>query len=269
MPAKRTLQALMHIAHSYYMNPEPLTSADADDAADKRQTDLTQLDLQGTGVQARIPEVFEYFQTMAKQGNATAQFNLAAIYQQGELVTQDLGAAHSWYNRAAEQGMRDAQSALAHMYECGIGVNMDVATAVEWFRRAAEQGCLYAQNSLHRIYAFGQGVERDDAAAAHWQAMAAEQDGFHQLCMAMRYLDGYGVDCDNSEAGRRFVMAADQSEPVAQNVLKSAVEGGCNVEQDHTGTARWIRQEIDRRFKEFPDYDSASSDMRVHLLSMW
>ena len=43
------------------------------------------------------------------QGNANAQFNLGACYENGEGVAQDMKLAATWFGKAAAQG--DAEAA--------------------------------------------------------------------------------------------------------------------------------------------------------------
>ena len=76
----------------------------------------------------------------AKQGDATAQFNLAAMYEQGLGVAQDDKTAVIWYTKAADQGYARAQNNLGLMYANGRGVAQDNKKAVEWLTKAAEQG---------------------------------------------------------------------------------------------------------------------------------
>lgn len=50
--------------------------------------------------------------TQAANGNAFSQFQLGQMYEQGILLTPNLGAAIYWYKRAAEQGYIPAWQAL-------------------------------------------------------------------------------------------------------------------------------------------------------------
>src|SRR5437763_7682829 len=70
--------------------------------------------------------------------------------------------------RAAEQGIASAQFDLAVMYDTGTGVVQDFAQALGWYRKAAEQGYADAQFNLGVMYAKGAGVDRDDTEAAQW-----------------------------------------------------------------------------------------------------
>ena len=70
---------------------------------------------------------------LADRGDATPQFQLGWLYQEGLGVTQDYKTAIDWYTKAAEQGYAYAQSALARMYEKGQGVSKDFSHAYLWF----------------------------------------------------------------------------------------------------------------------------------------
>ena len=74
---------------------------------------------------------------LADRGDATPQFQLGWLYQEGLGVTQDYKIAFYWYTRAAEQGYAFAHSALARMYEKGQGVPQDYSRAYLWYSIAS------------------------------------------------------------------------------------------------------------------------------------
>jgi uncharacterized protein len=111
---------------------------------------------------------FSQYWRLAEQGDATAQFNLGVMYDQGRGVTQDDQEAVKWYRLAAEQGDATAQINLGVMYANGRGVTQDDQEAVKWYRLAAEQGNATAQFNLGVMYAKGQGVTQDDRIAHMW-----------------------------------------------------------------------------------------------------
>ena len=147
------------------------------------------------------------FLVHAKQGDASAQFNLGVMYDNGRGVLKDDAEAVRWYRLAAEQGDADAQfnlglmydngrgvlkeaeavscraqSTLGLMYDNGRGVLKDEAEAVRWFRLAAEQGDATAQYSLGfmyagLMYAAGEGVLKKDSVLAHMWSNIAGANG--------------------------------------------------------------------------------------------
>ena len=77
---------------------------------------------------------------LAEQGDASAQYNLGALYFNGQGVTQDYAAALKWYTLAAEQGSNESQAALSILYYEGKGVIQDYKSAQMWANIAASSG---------------------------------------------------------------------------------------------------------------------------------
>ena len=101
--------------------------------------------------------------------------DLGYMYQVGQGVPRDYGAALRWHRRAAEQGLAWGQASLGYMYREGLGVTRDYGAAVRWYRLAADQGLDWGQASLGNPYEQGLGVPRDDGAAVRWYRLAADQ----------------------------------------------------------------------------------------------
>ena len=123
---------------------------------------------------------FKLWLPLAEQGDASAQFNLGMMYDNGQGVKQDDVEAVKWYRQAAEQGFADAQLNLGVMYDEGQGVKQDDVEAVKWYRQAAEQGYAKAQYNLGVKYYQGEGVRQDKGQAKEWFGKACDnghQDG--------------------------------------------------------------------------------------------
>ena len=90
---------------------------------------------------------------LAKQGDASAQYFLGFMYDEGQGVPEDDKTAVKWYRLAAEQGLDWAQYNLGLMYDIGQGVPQDDKTAMKWLKLAAEQGNDDAQSRLKKIKA--------------------------------------------------------------------------------------------------------------------
>ena len=80
------------------------------------------------------------FRPFAEQGNADAQYNLGAMYDQGWGVPQDYAEAVKWYRMGAEQGDVWTQVALGVKYANGHGVPQDYVLAHMWLNLAVAQG---------------------------------------------------------------------------------------------------------------------------------
>ena len=83
-----------------------------------------------------------WFQKAAKRGNASAQYNLAIMYEKRRAVFRDYAKALNWYRKSASQNYAKAQFGLARMHKMGLGTPKDTTKAERWYRLAAEQGHL-------------------------------------------------------------------------------------------------------------------------------
>ena len=172
---------------------------------------LVQRTNQNIGQSTTGPKVID-FNTIqkAKQGDATAQFDLGMEYRYGVLdVHQDYTKAVYWFRKAAEQGHAWAQYILGIMYANGQGVPQDYTKAIKWHRKAAEQGLTGAQYNLGVMYAEGWGVLKDHAKAAEWYRKAAEQgNAAAQYSLGVAYENGKGVPIDYAKAAKWYRKAA-------------------------------------------------------------
>lgn len=154
-------------------------------------------------------EAVENWRKKAKQGDATAQFNLGLMYQKGDGVAQDYAETAKWYRRSAEQGYVKAQFNLGLMYSSGEGVPQHGAEAVNWYRLAAEQGDTKASLKLGNLYFKGEGIDRDYTKAAVWYRHAAERGNNEAQCkLGVMYSDGIGFWKNHRKAYVWFAVAA-------------------------------------------------------------
>ena len=72
---------------------------------------------------------FKILEPLAKKGDATAQHNLAVLYQDGLGTKADAKQALHWYEKAAAQGEPEAQFMAGLMYSDGIGTAQDYKQA--------------------------------------------------------------------------------------------------------------------------------------------
>ena len=130
----------------------------------------------------------ETLRAKADQGDAWAQLNLGAAYDNGIGVPRDLEKAIYWYQKAAEQGLAEAQFNLAHLL---VDADISAARAAKWMAKAAEQGMVEAEFLMGVIYAEGIGVAQDDDEARRWLEKAIE-NGHAEAEQFMK--DFYGTE---------------------------------------------------------------------------
>lgn len=111
---------------------------------------------------------------LAEQGNAEAQYNLAMMLFNGELVLFGIDEAVDWLRKAAEQGHAGAQYMMGNAYYFGYEpLLQDYQQAVVWYRKAADHCHYPAQSELGKLYAEGEGMPRDYQQAYAWYSVLA------------------------------------------------------------------------------------------------
>ena len=68
----------------------------------------------------------------ARQGDIDAQYNVAAAFESGKGIAQDLEVAAGWYHKAAAHGLAWAQFRLGLLHAEGAGVARDLSQAMAW-----------------------------------------------------------------------------------------------------------------------------------------
>jgi localization factor PodJL len=129
----------------------------------------------GQGVAASLEEAARWFERAAQGGLAPAQFRLGSLYEKGQGVHRDLKNARRLYVAAAEQGNAKAMHNLAVLYAEGIDGRQDYKTAGQWFQKAAAYGVPDSQYNLAILYARGLGIEKSLPEAYKWFSLAAAQ----------------------------------------------------------------------------------------------
>lgn len=141
------------------------------------------------------PEALRLNLKAAELGNAQAQTNLGAMFQDGAGVERNYREAMKWYQMAARAGNVQAEKNIGDLY-----IDMSVPEmcrdrqtgavshgcfwmrdrdspneieALKWYLRAAEKGHPGAMTNLARLFALGHGAKQDCAAARRWLNKAA------------------------------------------------------------------------------------------------
>lgn len=171
-----------------------------------------------TGAIAAAPEKFELppealgplpLRQAAADGDAKAQFEVAAIYTEGRAVEASPAEAAKWYERSAAQGFVPAQYRLGNLYEAGTGVEKDLEIARLWYQRAADAGNRMAMHNLAALYASGQLGDQQFEEAAQWFTGAATRGMVDsQFNLGMLYARGLGVEQDFEQSYKWFSLAA-------------------------------------------------------------
>jgi TPR repeat protein len=135
----------------------------------------------------------------------------------------------------AEQGDAKSQYQLAQRCEEGIGIKLSWVEAAKWYKKSSAQGYYLATQRL----AFAEGKAKDearektytDAKLADLQSKVKQGIAWAQTDLGGMYIRGEGVPADPKEGYRLIGLAAEQGEPRAQCVIAQKCLDGKNVEE--------------------------------------
>lgn len=138
--------------------------------------------------------------------------------------------AFAYYMKAAEMDYATAYYNVAAAYYNGEGVERDFDKAFECFKKAADSGDSYAKLKLAECYKRGAGCKKDYAAAmALYQQIADSKSkkkgvgdkDIAEYELGNMYLKGLGVEVDLQKAYDYFKRAASHYNRAAENALNN------------------------------------------------
>ncbi|MDQ6988986.1 MAG: tetratricopeptide repeat protein [Mariprofundaceae bacterium] len=190
-----------------------------------------------------------------QQGDATSQYNLATVLNQGllglqkssldlepwlksaaqaglspaqndyaiylKMIKSDSTQAVRWLHKAASSSAK-AQFNLGFIYARGDGVTPDDEKAIHFWRLANKNGSRRAQMMLGLFYDLGRGVGRSEKQAVEWYQKAAQAGDENALYnLAVLFYNGRGIDRDYQRAAEYFKIIAQANNTDAQNIYGS------------------------------------------------
>lgn len=195
----------------------------AEQGIDEAQFQLAMILLESEVVQNDGERALGLLQRAANAGHANAQFNLAQLILSENAGTAEIEQAVAYYEMAAESGVADAQYALALAYYEGLGGKPhDINAAHEWMERAARQNFDSAQVQLGTWLVEGHGGVRDHEAGFSWMLRAARMGNVAaQIRIARLFRAGIGIEADPVQAATWYMLArqAGLTDPVLEDHL--------------------------------------------------
>jgi TPR repeat protein len=129
----------------------------------------------GIGININKQKAFELFQKAANLENNIAQFDLANMYIDGDIIDKNYVKAFELSEKLAKKGYPCGINLLGYCYDIGIGIEIDKEKAFELYLKTANLGNCLAQYNLALMYEFGNGIEQDVKKAIYWYKKSAEQ----------------------------------------------------------------------------------------------
>lgn len=105
----------------------------------------------GIGTEKNVEKAIAIWKEYAEKSDATACYNLGALYLAGKYLIRDYGKAFYWTQKAAELGDVAAINNLGWCYEKGYGTERYIEKAVAYYRQAESRGNRIAKNNLKRL----------------------------------------------------------------------------------------------------------------------
>ena len=142
-------------------------------------------------------EAVKYLNEAAKEGEATAQFELGRMYAAGRGVKPNPKRAYDLLRAAADQGVEEAYIMVADALRDGNGTKKDISKAVQLYRVLTAMDNPQAATALAALYRSDRALALDDPAAARLLIPMAETDDVEaQRVLAHVLLEGLLPDLD-------------------------------------------------------------------------
>ncbi len=238
---------------------------------------------------------YRVFRTLAGEGFAKAQYDLALMYRKGKIVPQNNAEAVKWFRKAAEQGHVQSQVNLGNMYLRGRGVPENFILAHKWFNLAAARGDPDSRKLRDSVAGkmtpalvaeaqrmasqwkpslspatMGAGFQanfqaamrdynRGNFSSAFWNFLLLAERGYAaaENNLGAMYESGIGARRDPGEAMKWYRKAAEQGYAAAQNNLGVMFEQGQGVQPDLAEALKWYRKAAEQ------GYDLAQYNLAV------
>ena len=175
-------------------------------------------------------------QSLAKQGDASAQLQLGTRYHRGRGIIKDLQLAALWYRRAAEQGNSDAQYYLGNMHLMGEGVAQNDQQAHFWYQRAAKRGHATARKNLDNLLRVFPHTEND---MQNYSPPAESRSAEEDYQQGIGYESGEKVAQNYTKALEYFQLSSNKGYAPAQYKLGIAYAHGQGVKKDINLAIGW------------------------------
>lgn len=196
----------------------------------------------GQGVARDQDAAFNWLLAAAEQRHAMAQFSLAAV----QFENNDQVEGLRWLRAAAGEGLTEAQIQLALLLDNPDSGATNRVEALDWFRRAAETGHVMAQRMLGTRYLQGDGVPADPQEALRWLTLAAKAgDAGAMSNLGYAFARGEGVPQDLEQAAGWYGMGAEHGLGRAMVALARQMEIGSGVPEDFDTALSWYTRALE------------------------
>jgi TPR repeat protein len=206
------------------------------------QADLGKKLIRGRGVEKDTASGILWLEKAAGQNELSAVEELADIFDDGEIVPQNLAKAFALYSKAVDLGDSYSRYNVAWMTFNGWGVEKDPQQGIRLLMEASDQGNRDAGFRLAQIYLYGWNVEPDPATAKTWADKAVENGSdYAHFVLGDILLGGLLGDKDLEKAFYHFELAAREGQTDSQIKLGYMLLWGMGIERDLDESYSWYK----------------------------
>ena len=191
---------------------------------------------------------FIWWSNAANQGDEIAQFNLGALYDNGEGVNQDYSQAIKWFKKSAEHRFAEALNRLGEMCEEGLGMAQDYDKAFKYYSDATNlavvKKSIDSMVHLGLLYEKGLGTEMDiDEAYMYFEWAAREGHPFAIGKIGYSYLNGIFYKKDTKRGLKLILKAAEKGDIRATRFLVVLFASGHIVKQNYDKAKEYFNKQ--------------------------
>ena len=166
-------------------------------------------------------EALEWYRKAAERGEAEAWYYVGRAYEDGNLVTQNLGQALACYEKglAGSRSLGCLNRAGSLYYRGEGGVAQDYARAVQYLEEAFRRDNNWGADMLASCYLFGWGCRKDPVRARQVIEKANWSSPLMNYCHGLIYADGLGV-AEDIKKGVEYLQKAGDYPPAREALLR-------------------------------------------------
>jgi TPR repeat protein len=123
----------------------------------------------------RFYQAMNWYRLGASKNNSASEYQLGAMYENGEGVLLNYKLAMEWYLKAHNNGNTNTTNNIGMLHDQGKGVTQDKNKAFNWLLKATNANNAIAAYNLAMSYEEGQGVDENIQRAIEWYERSAKQ----------------------------------------------------------------------------------------------
>jgi tetratricopeptide (TPR) repeat protein len=167
----------------------------------------------GIGANESIRKAFHWISKAAKDGNVSAQLELALWYFHGNEIAMNENEALKWFTKAAKQKSPPALYNLGNIYES----RNNYSKALKYYQEASDLGDIVAQMRMASIYANGKHVKKDLKKAEELYIKIATNESPFCILLAADFY----VSINKMEEALKYVNKTLKKEPNSAQALET------------------------------------------------